>query len=295
MESHSGFEHTKISVKELGSSYATHINKQLIDLDERLGRYSTTTAGKINFITTEYINGMHAMVDDFKKAITKRYQMISDTFAPFQKIDEKALEMKEVADELAEINGVPDDILDKMALCEKNLSEIEGAFGVIGELNERTSHLEGDIDTDLRDELAEFRDYIEDLFLTFKFPMDYNDTEFSKRQGGLKKGEGKGKRAKGGREEESKARGKDKLTIENERYVKGDEDDIEVDIEEEFDVIEGRTYKGHSSWVQDIIRLGSHQFATCDEKGMIVIWNRKVNKQKSISATTSEGDSEAVH
>lgn len=28
---------------------------------------------------------------------------------------------------------------------------------------------------------------------------------------------------------------------------------------------------------------------------MIVLWNRKVNKQKSISATTAEGDSEAVH
>ena len=88
---------------------------------------------------------------------------------------------------------------------------------------------------------------------------------------------------------------KDRMTIENEKYVKGEEDDIQVDIDEEFDVLEGRTYKGHSSWVQDIIRLGTHQFATWDEKGMIVLWNRKVNKQKSISATTAEGDSEAVH
>lgn len=116
LPAHSGFEHTKIGVNELGSSYANHINKQLIELDERLGRYSTTTAGKINFICTEYINGMHAMVDDFKKSITKRYQMIADTFEPFQKIDEKALEMKEIADELTDMNGVPDDIIDKMAL-----------------------------------------------------------------------------------------------------------------------------------------------------------------------------------
>jgi len=276
--------------------YAKHINKQLIDLDERLGRYSTTTAGKINYITTEYINGMHAMVDEFRKTIAKRYQMIADTFDPFQKIDEKALEMKEIADELAENNTVPTDIMEKMALCEKNLNDINAAFTVIGEINERTKHLEGEIDTDLRDEIAEFRDYIEDLFLTFKFPMDYNDTEFYKREGGLKKNKGLGKgRTIGAVDGDPSGKGKNNMTIENERYVKGDEDDIQVDIDEEFDVLEGRTYKGHSSWIQDIIRLGSNQFATCDEKGMIVIWNRKVNKQKSISATTADGDAEAVH
>ena len=296
MEKHSGFEHTKITTKELGHSYASHINKSLLDLDERLGRYSTTTAGKINFITTEYINGMHAMVDDFKKAITKRYEMIRDTFEPFQKIDEKALEMKEIADELAEMDGVPDDIMDKMALCEKNLGEIDDSFGTVGELNEKTADLEGEIDTDLRDELAEFRDYIEDLFLTFRFPMDYDDTGFAERSGGLKKkGKSKGAAYMGFGGKDGK-KGKGEMQMENEKYVKGNnEDDIQVDIEEEFEVMEGRTYKGHSSWIQDIIRLGSNQFATCDEKGMIVLWNRKANKQKSISATTSEGEAESVH
>lgn len=167
----------------------------------------------------------------------------------------------------------------------------------IGELNEKVRHLEGEIDTDLRDEIAEFRDYIEDLFLTFKFPMDYNDTEFYKRQGGLKKkGGAAGAAYMGlGKGAAGKDKAKEALTLENERYVKGDEDDIQVDIDEEFDVLEGRTYKGHSSWIQDIIRLGSNQFASCDEKGMIVLWNRKVNKQKSISATTADGDSEAVY
>lgn len=219
MPAHSGFEHQKMSVKELANSYANHINKQLISLDERLGRYSTTIAGKINFICTEYINGMHAMVDDFKKSIVKRYQMIADTFEPFQKIDEKALEMKEIADELAEMNGVPDDIQQKMSLCEQNIKEIEASFGTIGDLNERADHLEGQIDTDLRDELAEFRDYIEDLFLTFKFPMDYNDTEFHLRQGGLKNKEGKGKKSgvKGGAGDETKGKGKDKMLIENQK------------------------------------------------------------------------------
>jgi hypothetical protein len=206
---------------------------------------------------------MHAMVDDFKNSIQKRYQMISDTFAPFQKIDEKALQMKEVADELSESNTAPSDIVEKMALCENNLNDIKAAFGVIGEINEKTTHLQGEIDTDLRDEIAEFRDYIEDLFLTFRFPMDYNDTEFYKRQGGLKKSRGLGQGKSGNfLGEDGKPKGKDKLTIENEKYVKGDEDDIQVDIDEEFDVLEGRTYKGHSSWVQDIIRLGTHQFAT---------------------------------
>ena len=263
-EAHSGFEHTKISTQELGQSYAAHINKQLLGLDERLGRYSTTTAGKINYITTEYINGMHAMVDDFKKAITKRYQMIADTFDPFQKIDETALEMKEIADELADMDGVPDDIMDKMAQCEKSLNEIDVYFGTIGDLNEKTAHLEGEIDTDLRDELAEFRDYIEDLFLTFRFPMDYNDTEFHERSGGLKKGgKKKGALYMGSGGGEGGPKGKGAMQIENEKYVKGNnEDDIQVDIEEEFEVLEGRTYKGHSSWIQDIIKLGSNQFAT---------------------------------
>lgn len=259
---HSGFEHTKINAKELSSGFAKNINKQLVDLDERLGRYSTTTAGKINFICTEYINGMHSLVDDFRKQITKRYQMIADTFEPFQKIDEKALEMKAVADELADCPSIPEDIMDKMSLIDKNMGEIDGCFGRIGELNDKTAHLEGEIDTDLRDELKEFREYIEDLFLTFKFPMDYNDDEFHLRQGGIKGKTGNTAANKFG-DDDVKVKGKTKMTKENEKYVKaGNEDDIQVDIEQDFDVIEGRTYKGHSSWVRDIIRLGSHQFAT---------------------------------
>lgn len=292
LPNHSGYEHTKIGAKDLTKNFAGHINKQLVDLDERLGRYSTTTAGKINFVCTEYINGMHALVDDFKKAIMKRYQMITDTFEPFQKIDEKALEVKEVADELAQAQNVPEDIMDRMNFVEKTMNEIDGYFGIVGDLNEKTSHLEGEIDTDLRDELKEFREYIEDLFLTFRFPMDYNDTEFHLRRGGLKGG-GIGKAA--AIIDNNGPRGKSKMTVENEMYVRGDEDDIQCDIEQDFDVIEGRTYKGHSSWVRDIIRLGSHQFATSDEKGMVVLWNRKVNKQKSISATTSNGESESVN
>lgn len=116
-----------------------------------------------------------------------------------------------------------------------------------------------------------------------------------KDQEGLKNGNKKGAAYMGVGGNGGK-KGKGEMQLENERYVKGNnEDDIEVDIEEEFEVMEGRTYKGHSSWIQDIIRLGSNQFATCDEKGMIVLWNRKVNKQKSISATTTEGDSESVY
>lgn len=40
--------------------------------------------------------------------------------------------------------------------------------------------MQGDIKTDLREELREFKDYIEDMFLTFRCPRTYEDAEFAK-------------------------------------------------------------------------------------------------------------------
>jgi len=40
--------------------------------------------------------------------------------------------------------------------------------------------MEGEIKTDMRDEIAEFKYYIEDLFLSFRCPYSYQDEGFGK-------------------------------------------------------------------------------------------------------------------
>lgn len=44
---------------------------------------------------------------------------------------------------------------------------IDKEFDNIVDCNEKTQYMEGEIKTDLRDELGEFQNYIEDLFLSF--------------------------------------------------------------------------------------------------------------------------------
>jgi len=45
--------------------------------------------------------------------------------------------------------------------------------------------MEGEIKTDIRDELGEFKNYIEDLFLSFRCPYSYEDANFGKRDPGV--------------------------------------------------------------------------------------------------------------
>ena len=49
---------------------------------------------------TEYINGMHAIVDDFKEYIIKKYNLVHDSFGPFSRIDDLAEEAKAISNEL---------------------------------------------------------------------------------------------------------------------------------------------------------------------------------------------------
>lgn len=76
MPSHTGLEHKKLLVDDLGNSYANLINDKLKKLDDRMARYSATVAGKVNYVVTEYINGMHDIVDKFKDYIIKKYPLI---------------------------------------------------------------------------------------------------------------------------------------------------------------------------------------------------------------------------
>jgi len=91
---HTGLEHKKLLVDDIGSSYSGMINEKLKSLDDRIARYSTTNAGKINYVMTEYINGMHEVIDQFKDYIIKKYVAIRESFGPFSKIDELAEEAK---------------------------------------------------------------------------------------------------------------------------------------------------------------------------------------------------------
>lgn len=65
-----------------------------------MARYSTTVAGKVNYVITEYINGMHEIVDKFKDYIIKKYPLVWDSFGPFSRIDELAEEVKTISNEL---------------------------------------------------------------------------------------------------------------------------------------------------------------------------------------------------
>ena len=146
--------------------------------------------------------------------------------------------------------------------------------------------MQGDIKTDLREELREFKDYIEDLFLTFRCPRTYEDAEFAKREPGLKN-------QKPVIVEKKKKDGPRRPRPYKDNYQLGP-DDISVDLYQDFEIIEGRAFRGHSAPILDIIKVGNTQFATCDENGMMVIWSKIKNQQKSITAIGSAG-AEGVH
>jgi len=111
MPKHTGLEHKKLLVDDLGSSYATMINDKLKKLDDRMAKYSATVAGKVNYVMTEYINGMHAIVDEFKDYLIKKYNLVRESFGPFSKIDELAEEVKTIANEMESTGGIDDDTM----------------------------------------------------------------------------------------------------------------------------------------------------------------------------------------
>lgn len=63
--------------------------------------------------------------------------------------------------------------------------EIDKEFEKIVECNQKTQYMQGEIKTDMRDELGEFQNYIEDLFLTFRCPYHYEDVGFASRDPGV--------------------------------------------------------------------------------------------------------------
>jgi hypothetical protein len=47
------------------------------------------------------------------------------------------------------------------------------------------------------------------------------------------------------------------------------------DYEEEFDVSEGATFKGHSNTIRSVIKLNNREFCSADDNGQVIIWNKK--------------------
>jgi hypothetical protein len=41
-----------------------------------MAKYSATVAGKVNYVVTEYINGMHSVVDEFKDYLMRKYNLV---------------------------------------------------------------------------------------------------------------------------------------------------------------------------------------------------------------------------
>ncbi len=254
-----------------------------------MSRYSTTVAGKVNYVMTEYLNGMHAIIDEFKDYCNKKYNLVHDSFGPFSRIDDLAEEAKAISNELEQTDGIDDDTMQFVDQSKKLFDEIDKEFDTVQECNQKTQYMEGEVKTDLRDELQEFKDYIEDLFLTFRCPYSYTDAEFAKRDPGVLNKKGPNTAAP-----ESKKKLKKKKTFKD-PYIVGGEDDITVDLFQDFEIVEGRSFKGHSSPIRDITKVGNTQFATCDENGMMVIWSKIKNVQKSVTAIGSGGQQEGTN
>ena len=96
--------------------------------------------------------------------------------------------MKQIGEEIEEMTEFTPEVLDNIERVNTLLRGINNSFRDIANINLKSKNLKGEIDVDMRDELAEYRNYIEDLFNTLRFPFDYNDKDFSKRTGGLKQG-----------------------------------------------------------------------------------------------------------
>ena len=138
MPSHTGLEHKKLLVDDLGSSYSNLINDKLKKLDDRMARYSATVAGKVNYVVTEYINGMHDIVDKFKDYIIKKYPLIRDSFGPFSRIDELAEEVKTIANELEQTRGIDEDTMGFVDKSKEIFIMIDKEFDNIVNCNEKT-------------------------------------------------------------------------------------------------------------------------------------------------------------
>mmetsp|Transcript_6175 Transcript_6175/g.5562 ORF Transcript_6175/g.5562 Transcript_6175/m.5562 type:complete len:325 (+) Transcript_6175:562-1536(+) len=54
-------------------------------------------------------------------------------------------------------------------------------------------------------------------------------------------------------------------------------------IQEDFDVTESNTFKGNKGPVRDLMKIGLHEFVSCDESGQIIIWNKQTSKMKGFS------------
>lgn len=55
------------------------------------------------------------------------------------------------------------------------------------------------------------------------------------------------------------------------------------DVREDFDATEENTYKGNKGPVRDIVKITHYEFASSDDGGHVIIWNRKDNKMKGMS------------
>ena len=66
------------------------LNKKLLEVDERLGKYSRTRAGQVNYVLSEFFTGMHSIVDEFRHYIMKRYALVNEVGKTYGNIDESA-------------------------------------------------------------------------------------------------------------------------------------------------------------------------------------------------------------
>ena len=90
LEEHTGLEHKKLTLEDVTANYGSYVNKKLLEVDERLGKYSRTRAGQVNYVLSEFFTGMHSIVDEFRHYIMKRYALVNEVGKTYGNIDESA-------------------------------------------------------------------------------------------------------------------------------------------------------------------------------------------------------------
>lgn len=76
---------------------------------------------------------------------------------------------------MEEHNGVTDETLGIVEKSKEIFKKIDAEFETIIGCNQKTAYMQGDIQIDISDILGEFKNYIEDLLLSFRCPLFFED------------------------------------------------------------------------------------------------------------------------
>lgn len=68
-----------------------------------------------------------------------------------------------------------------------------------------------------------------------------------------------------------------------EEFFNGELEFFLPDFEEDFEISEGATYKGHQGIVRSALKMTHHEFITCCDEGQFIIWNKKKSSMRGFT------------